>query len=126
MSDEDLRLQALAKRYARYTQAGVDRLKDRDYNPTLFLRLARERGAVGATKKLLGGNRHTSYGFERLWELGELSASVEFAVCLPWFRELFTVDEQEEAERRLVLHDFPLARRLAEAEQSPPAWLHEM
>ncbi len=123
MSDEDVRLQALAERYAQYTQAGVDRLKGRAYNPTLFLRLVRERGAVGATKQLLVGNRHTSYGFERLWELG---ASVEFAVCLPWFRELFTVDEQEEAERRLVLHDFPLARRLAEAEQSPPAWLHEM
>ena len=77
---------------------------------------------ASSSAKVGRGESHTSYGFERLWELGELGASVEFAVCLPWFRELFTVEEQEEAERRLVLHDFPLARRLAEAEQRPPAW----
>jgi hypothetical protein len=45
--------------------------------------------------------------------MGELEGSVEFGVCLPWFRELFSETEVEEAERRLVLHDFPLARVLA-------------
>jgi hypothetical protein len=45
--------------------------------------MLRERGAVGATKQLLADPRHTSYGFEKLWEMGELETSVEFAVCLP-------------------------------------------
>lgn len=115
---------ALAKRFEQYVLGDFDRLTSRGYNPTLFRRLVREHGgAVGATKRLLASGRHTSYGFERLWELGELQASVEFAVCLPWFRPLFTLDEQDEAERRLVLHDFPLRERLRAAEQRTPAWV---
>jgi len=81
-----------------------------------------EHGAVGATNRLLADPHHTSYGFERLHELGALDASVEFAVCLSWFQPLFTVDEVEEAERRLLLHEFPLRERLARAERTPPAW----
>jgi hypothetical protein len=80
-------------------------------------------GAVGATKRLLADPRHTSYGFERLWELQALDASVEFAVCLPWFRDLFTPDEIEEAENRLILHDFPLQECLERASRVPPQWV---
>jgi hypothetical protein len=113
----------LAKRFERYLLGGVDRLKSRGYNPTLFLRLVRERGgAVGAAKALLATAGHTSYGFQRLWELGELESSAEFAVCLPWFRELFTLDEQDEAAERLRLHGFDLDRHLRVAEQRRPEW----
>lgn len=122
--DEAVRLETLRKRFDQHVLAGVDRLKGRGYNPTLFLRLVQEhRSAVSATKQLLRGGRHTSYGFERLWELKELEVSVEFAVCLPWFQDLFTLEEQDEAERRLVLHDFPLQQRLDVARRQPPAWV---
>ena len=47
---------------------------------------------------------------------------MEFAVLLPWFRSLFTLDEQDEAEQRLILHDFPLEARLASRSASPPPW----
>jgi hypothetical protein len=113
----------LAKRFEQYLLGGVDRLKRRGYNPTLFLRLVRDRGgAVGATTTLLASPNHTSYGFQRLWEMGELEASAEFAVCLPWFRPLFTLDEQDEAANGLRLHDFPLDRRLSAAEERRPEW----
>lgn len=82
-------------------------------------------GGVGASKRLLADPRHTSYGFEKLWEMGELERSVEFAVCLSWFSPLFTDGEVSEAENRLLLHDFPLAERLAAREASPPAWVDE-
>jgi len=103
-----------------------NRLKGRGYKPTLFLRLVHEHGsAVAASKQLLRAGRHTSHGFERLWEMGELGASVEFAVCLPWFQELFTLEEQQEAERRLVLHDFPLRQRLEAAQRHAPEWIDD-
>lgn len=112
----------LSERFHQHVMAGVARLRGR-YNPTEFRAMVERHGALGAAKQLLGGHRHTSYGFERLWELNALDTSVEFAACLPWFRELFTPAELDEAERRLVLHDFPLQQRLDHAAQTPPAWL---
>jgi hypothetical protein len=80
-----------AARFEQHVLHHVDRLKGRGYNPTLFVRMVAEHGgAVSATKRLLADPRHTSYGFERLWVMGELEGSVEFGVCLPWFRELFS------------------------------------
>jgi hypothetical protein len=111
----------LQERFQQHVMGEVQRLKNR-YNPTLFLQMVRVHGAVVAAKRLLADPRHTSYGFEKLWEMGELESSVEFAVCLPWFAELFTDAEKEEAERRLVLHEFPLSDRLAAASAYPPEW----
>lgn len=108
-----------AVQFEQWVVSGVERLRARGYNPTLFLGLIRQHaGAVNATKRLLVDPRHTSYGFARLWEMGELRSSVEFGVCLPWFRSLFTLDEQDTAQLRLKLHDFPLERELRAAEQS--------
>jgi hypothetical protein len=92
------------------------------YNPTEFRAMVDRHGAVDATRRLLADPRHTSYGFQRLWELKALDTSVELTACLPWFRELFTRTELDEAERRLVLHDFPLQQELERAAQNPPAW----
>lgn len=114
----------LAQRFQDYVLSGVKRLKAGGYNPTLFRRLVAEHGsAVTTAKVLLNGRRHTSYGFQRLWELGELESSLEFAVCLPGFRSLFTFQEQDKAEQRLLLHDFPLQPRLRLAQESPPSWV---
>jgi hypothetical protein len=113
----------LATQFQQHVMAEVERLQRHGYNPTQFRGMLHARGAVAATKQLLADPRHTSYGFEKLWEMGELQSSVEFAVCLPWFRELFNDDEVGEAERRLLLHDFPVHDRVAAAMAQPPAWM---
>ena len=112
---------ALPDRFTAHLEADADALYPR-YKPNLYRQMIREHGGVGAAKRLLADPRHTSYGFEKLWELGELERSMEFAVLLPWFRELFSAEEQEEAERRLILHVFPLQVRLAARAAMPPDW----
>jgi hypothetical protein len=116
----------LAKRFQQHVLTDVDYLKTRGYNPTQFLAMIAQRGgAVAVAKYLFADRRHTSYGFERLWEMGELGRSVEFAANLPWFASLFTADELDEAKSRLILHDFPVEERLARVAQDPPAWTSE-
>jgi hypothetical protein len=101
----------------------VGYLKRRGYNPTYFLRMIAEHGsAVTVAKLLLSGSRHTTYGFERLWEMRELGRSVEFAALLPWFAPLFTEDELDEARSRLIQHEFPVEERLTVASADPPEW----
>ena len=78
--------------------------------------------AVAAAKQLLADPRQTFYGFERLWEMGELGRSVEFAANLPWFQPLFTDQELQTGRSRLALHDFPFEARLAADAAEPPAW----
>ena len=51
--------------------------------------------------------------------MGELTRSVEFAANLPWFSELFTEDELDEARTRLTFHDFPVEEQLAAAAAHP-------
>jgi hypothetical protein len=116
------RHQVLAARFETYLRADVEELTG-VYNPTYFRRMLNDLGGVGTAKLLLGHYRSSAYGFERLWELGQLQRSLEFAVLLPWFAELFTDDELEEARRRLVLLDFDVDARLAVRAASPPAWV---
>jgi hypothetical protein len=101
--------------------AEIERLRGR-YNPTVYRTMIDQYGAVETAKRLLADPRSTSYGFEKLWELKSLEASVEYAVCLPWFQPLFTPAEVEAAERRLILHDFPVQERLERAASNPPDW----
>ncbi|HEY3976030.1 MAG TPA: hypothetical protein VGM79_02060 [Streptosporangiaceae bacterium] len=101
----------------------MDYLKTRGYDPARFIGLIAPAGsAVAAAKHLLVDPRHTFYGFERLWEMGELGRSVEFAANLPWFQHLFTDEELETGRTRLALHDFAVQARLAAAAASPPSW----
>jgi 5-methylcytosine-specific restriction protein A len=121
------RIAFLTRQFNRHILDGIPRLRKLNYNPFEFLEMVeRYGGAVGATKHLLADPRHTSYGFQRLYELKRLEDSVEFATCLPWFNELFTPAELEEAETRLIAHEFPLKSRLSAAAESPPAWLQEL
>lgn len=113
----------LARRFHQHVLADVAYLKTRGYNPTRFIGLISQTGsAVVAAKQLLADPRHTFYGFERLWEMGELGRSVEFAANLPWFQPLFTDQELQAGRSRLALHDFPFEARLAAAAAEPPAW----
>lgn len=79
--------EGLANRFEAYVLSDLQALKSR-YDPKLFLGMVYQYGGVGASKRLLADPRHTSYGFEKLWEIGELERSVEFAVCLSWFSPL--------------------------------------
>ncbi|CAN3983482.1 HNH endonuclease [Kitasatospora purpeofusca] len=98
----------LGKRFEEYLLAGIPALKKAGYNPIAFLGMIKTSGGVSTAKKLLASAEDTSYGFARLWEKKKLDASVEFAVCLPWFRELFTEEELHRAEFRLTEHHFDL------------------
>jgi len=111
----------LARRFHQHVLADVDYLKSRGYNPTQFLGMIAQSGnAAAVAKRPFSDPRHTSYGFERLRDMGELGRSVEFAANLPWFRSLFTEDEPGEAQPRLTLHDFPAGQRLTAAAAHPP------
>lgn len=116
------RYQVLVGKFEAYLRVDVEELKGA-YNPTYFRRMLGELGGVGTAKLLLEPQRSNAYGFERLWELGQLERSLEFAVLLPWFAELFTDQELEEARRRLVLLDFSVNERLAKRTTSPPGWV---
>lgn len=119
-------LKQLTNRYNAYILEGIPRLRRLGYNPFQFLEMVQSAGdVVQATKRLLADPRHTSYGFQRLYELGRLVDSVEFAVLLPWFEPLFTLDEREEARIRLILHVFPVDAKLRAATAVPPAWVEQ-
>jgi hypothetical protein len=117
-------LKQLTDRYNAYIHEGIPRLRRLGYNPTQFLEMVRAAGdAVQATKRLLANPRHTSYGFQRLYTLGRLADSVEFATLLPWFEPLFTNAERDEARTRLILHEFPVDAKLRTATAVPPSWV---
>src|ERR1035441_5264030 len=102
---EGLAERELTQRFHQHVLADVDDLMSRGYNPTQFLRMIAQSGsAVTVAKKLFSDTRHTSYGFERLWEMGELGRSVEFVANLPWYSALFTDGELSEAKSQLVLN----------------------
>ncbi|WP_433050851.1 hypothetical protein [Dactylosporangium sp. CS-033363] len=126
MTRETERIAALRERFNRHVLDGIPKLRKLGYNPFQFLEMVqRHNGVVGAAKHLLADPRHTSYGFQRLYELDKLEDSVEFAACLPWFAELFEPHELEEARTRLITHRFPLQQRLAAKAAQPPSWLGE-
>jgi hypothetical protein len=115
--------QERALRFRQHVLADVDYLKSRGYNPTRFLAMiAQDGSAVTVAKRLFSSPRPIAYGFERLWEMGELGRTVEFVANLPWFRDLFTGDELDEAKSRLIALEFPFEERLGAAAAHPPDW----
>src|SRR6202040_1274389 len=65
--------QERARRFHRPVLADVGYLKSRGYNPTRFLAMiAQDGSAVTVAKRLFSSPRPIAYGFERLWEMGEL------------------------------------------------------
>jgi hypothetical protein len=113
----------LANLFHQHVLADVQYLKAHGYNPSRFTSLITQSGgAVPAARRLLADTRSTFYGFQKLWEMGELARSVEFAASLPWFQSLFTDQELQAGRSRLELHDFPFEARLADAAAHPPPW----
>ena len=100
----------------------AERLKNEiGYYPKIFMRMVAERGAVHAARRLLSG-ADASYGFTTMWEHDRLALSVEAFSLLPWYRDLFTADHHETAERRLTEHRFDVDGFLLRASANPPRW----
>jgi hypothetical protein len=51
--------------------------------------------------------------------------SVEAAVLLPWYADLFTDEERRVSRRRLVDHDFDVDGFLRDRQARRPAWTPE-
>jgi len=79
------------------------------YNPTYWLRMIGELGAVDAAKHLLRAP-NVSDGFTRLWEEQRLDLSVEYFVLLPKYAPLFSTAERDEARRRLRDYRFDFSK----------------
>ena len=71
------------------------------YRPTRFLQMVERLGGAQAAKHLLSSEAPAS-GFERLWELGRMDLTVESLVLQEQWAHLFTEEELQEAERRLI------------------------
>jgi len=111
------------RQFHRAMVLGVERLKrEISYNAARFMEMVGELGGAEAARRLLRG-RDASDGFATLWEHGRLDTSVEAFALLPWYRELFTEEQLETAERRLREHRFDVERFLRTSIQSPPAWV---
>jgi hypothetical protein len=109
------------RQFHRAMVLGVERLKwEVSYNATRFMEMVGELGGAEAARQLLRG-RDASDGFTTLWEHGRLEMSVKAFALLPWYRELFTEEQLETAERRLREYRFDVERFLRAATQSPPA-----
>ena len=104
---------------------GSDRLKrEIGYNPTRFNEMVAQHGGPAAVRLLLQG-RDASDGFTTLWDAGRLEMSVEAAVLLPWYEQLFRDEERAIARRRLVEHRFDVAAFLRSRTAKPPSWTTE-
>lgn len=93
-SDEDA--------YERATWATIEeckQLKPR-YDPTIWIGMVRQSGAVAAAKHLLVSG-DIQYGFRRLVEEGRPDLTVEWSVLLPRWRQLFTGQYRDAAHWRL-------------------------
>ena len=74
--------------------------KEFNYNPTYFLKMLYERGAVESAKQLINSPAPAE-GFTRLWEEGHLSLSVEAHIIKEKYHSLFNSEEIEKARNRL-------------------------
>lgn len=78
-------------------------------------------GPEMAHRLLRGGD--TSEGFELLWKAGRLELSLEALVLLPWYSSLFTNEERDVAQRRLIAHGFDVEYFLSRRGVNQPEWV---
>ena len=96
MSDADLEARFAREMLRIYERARTEC----NYNPTRFLQMVNERGAIDAAHALLAGDSF-SEGLTKLWEKKRLDLSLEALVLRDPWRQLFTPEELSTAERRL-------------------------
>lgn len=71
-----------------------------NYNPTRYIVMVRERGAVGAAKQVLRRGPIPD-GFTTLLINGRPDLTTEYTALMPEFQELFTEEELAVARERL-------------------------
>jgi hypothetical protein len=79
--------------------------KEAGYTATRFIQMVSEVGGLQTARALVNANT-PSDGFTALWEKGRLDLAVENLILQPQFRQLFTDEERERAERRLLDYRF--------------------
>lgn len=82
--------------------------REHGYNPSYFLQMVADHGAVGAVRRLLQ-TPDTQAGLTSLWEIGRLDMSCEAAILDPRYATLFTLTEKWEARKRLRAMNYPPA-----------------
>jgi hypothetical protein len=111
VGDEETDRRTLRNQFHLDLIRAADRLKKEvGYNPTRFLQMVGEYGAVETAKRLLERDEY-SEGFATLWEKGRLELSVEAFVLRPEYEPLFTETERRTAQRRLREVGFDPTRR---------------
>lgn len=102
---------------------GAERLKrEIGYNPTYFMGMVGELGPANACRRLIRSSQ-PSDGFTTLWEANRLDMTVEALSLLPWYADLFEVEDAVSARRRLEAHRFDVDAFLDRRTASPPGWV---
>lgn len=78
----------------------VEECKRLGYNPSFFVQMLDDRGALATVKKLINDNT-PSDGFTKLWELQRLDLTVEAVALRSPYSALVTQAERIKARRRL-------------------------
>lgn len=93
-------LDRLAAEFEQESRAAVKETRKFDYNPSIWVSMMNELGAVAAARRLLLSPDIQS-GFERLAREGRVDLTIEFAVLNPKWDRLFGLAERQAAWWRL-------------------------
>ncbi len=81
-------------------QQMIAETKSFGYNPTYFIRMVQELGAVTACKQLIN-NKKLHDGRCRLWKEGRLDLTIENIILEPQWANLFSETERKSARDKL-------------------------
>lgn len=108
----------------RWCRAPTGLKREIGYDPKRFNQMLGEHVGPEAARLLLRG-QDASDGFTTLQEAHRLDMSVEAAVLLPWYAEVFTDNQRAKARRQLVEHQFDVDEFLTRRAASPPSRVSE-
>lgn len=98
----------LEKEFLDFVMNDVRILKEKyDYNPSFFLKMISQYGAVDTAKRLIHSSK-PSEGYTKLWEIKALKYSVENQIQDKRWKDIFTDDEREKAKKRLSDYGFQI------------------
>ena len=95
----------LEKEFTKELFDNVAEMKQYGYNPTIYMRMISENGAVNAAKKIVKQDVQSS-GFATLIMINKLELSVEASVIKDKYKDLFTDAEIQNSIRKLKEANF--------------------
>ena len=75
--------------------------KKHGYNPTAFINMINDHGAIEAVRRLINSSQPSS-GFTKLWENKALDLSMEAIILEEEWKGLFSEEERTKAQKRLI------------------------